>query len=419
MKNYAEIFTKFLQQLSDWSTTGKEPDLANQDMKYYLDLQEARLKSHNVQLKINYEPEYKVTSSYQVAKHLPIVRHFMKFNYNTYYQGVNREYAYYIDGKCKKKFKDYVTVYQTIVDGDENLADTAYVCPNCGAIANLQTLQEEGCPYCNTHYIMEDLYPKVINYYSINTGALSSKSFDQTRKTIGTLAAIVSALITLNQIHLTADYYLYFRILSAVFTALLSFPFVFILIYFAYNISLLIGLIHTAAKSIPVSAGSKGTKNKIDRYLKKYDPSFDYEYFEGKALSLARIVLLNDDIEQATQYEGTRLDDSFKNIIDVQYLGGLGLQEYYVEGSLIVLKLRLYVETTQYKNKKIKKDRKPIVLEMIHNTKFPVDAGFSIMKVQCSSCGASFDARKIKHCPYCHSKYNIIDHDWFVRRVSR
>ena len=419
MENYAEIFTKFLEQLSEWSTTGKEPPLANQDMKYYLDLQEARLKSHNVQLKIQYDPEYKVTSTYRYAQKLPGMKHFMRFNYNTYFQGVSRKYVYSINGKLTKRYNDYVAVYQTIVDGDDSLADTDYVCPNCGSISKLHVLQEEGCPYCNTRYIMDDLYPKVINYYSINTGAISNKGFQNTIQTMLLIAIVLSGFIALDQFIVSTEYTFFFRVIVAVFSGLLGFPLFYFILYIGYTFIKLFGLIGKTIDMIPVASGSKGTKKKIDQYLKKYDPSFDYEYFEGKALSLARIVMLSDNLEHATQYEGLALPDSFKDVIDVQYLGGFGLQNYHEEGDEIVLHLRLYLETTLFRKGKIKKDRTPVLIEMTHNTKFPVDAGFSIMKVQCPNCGASFDARNIKYCPYCNSKYNIIDHDWLVRRISQ
>lgn len=49
----------------------------------------------------------------------------------------------------------------------------------------------------------------------------------------------------------------------------------------------------------------------------------------------------------------------------------------------------------------------------------PQDPGYSIHQVSCESCGASFDAMKIRHCPYCKREYDMRDHAWTVMKIQK
>ena len=53
------------------------------------------------------------------------------------------------------------------------------------------------------------------------------------------------------------------------------------------------------------------------------------------------------------------------------------------------------------------------------NIKIPQDPGYSIHQVSCESCGASFDAMKIRHCPYCKREYDMRDHAWTVMKIRK
>jgi rubrerythrin len=46
--------------------------------------------------------------------------------------------------------------------------------------------------------------------------------------------------------------------------------------------------------------------------------------------------------------------------------------------------------------------------------KEPTELGFSFAAVNCPSCGASFDARNEKVCPYCNTEYLHEEHDWII-----
>lgn len=54
-------------------------------------------------------------------------------------------------------------------------SEVACSCPNCGAVSNVRELLN-GCKNCKTRFIMDDLFPKVTNFYFVKTYSLANKS---------------------------------------------------------------------------------------------------------------------------------------------------------------------------------------------------------------------------------------------------
>lgn len=418
---HANLFARFIKELQLWCRTGKEPAGADQDMRYYLDLQEKRLKEHNLQVDRRFEPDGKVYSSYQVMNSIPLLNaanYFSRFRRSTYFQFGNETVSYYRDSKEIYSKNKTVTMYQTIIDpepGDRHVGETSYICPNCGAISTVKTLQEEGCPYCGTRFIMKDLYPKVTNYYCLENNNLDNKRQKRHKRIVWGGAALVSLFFTLQSVSrgegMTA--------LSAVMAFVLGSLISALAIHLCVSLFYLGGLIVGSFKSVGVTGASAGTKRKITNRLSQYNPSFSYEYFEGKALSLARMILFHDDLSNCVQYKGKDLSNQFAELIDVQYRGGMGVQSIRANADRIEVVLNLYLTDTIDNGKKITVKNETVRIWMYHNVRFPVDPAFSIRKVQCPCCGASFDARTIKACPYCHQEYDAGINDWVVTRIER
>lgn len=416
---YDGIFQKFRLGLQHWSRTGKEPVAGDQDMKYYLDLQEKRLKDHGLTMKLELHPDKEVMSMHQTSAMLPIVgERFARFKQSLYAQYMTRTVAFEKDSKELYQKEDYLAMYQTILDPepeDKGLGQTSYVCPNCGSISKLEVLQETGCAYCGTQYLMKDLYPKVTNYYFVDTGSKSESTWGKMKTRILLAAACASLIQTAYTMLTDAD----FGVLLGAVTFLFGFAFWAFIIYFVYSIWLLIHSGKEAAKAISLVGATAGSKTKITRQLQECDPAFDYEYFEGKALSLARIIMLSRNPEDCVQYQGKALGDRFSDIVDVQYRGGIGVRQIKKTTERVEVELDLYLTNTLYSGGKIKQKNEKIRMCMYHNAAFPVDRSFSIAKVQCPNCGGSFDARKEKCCPYCDQVYDAGINDWIVTEISR
>lgn len=55
--NDEELFRKFVEQLAEWSGTGKEPELGDWNIRTHLDMQEHRLKSKEITRIFEYKPD--------------------------------------------------------------------------------------------------------------------------------------------------------------------------------------------------------------------------------------------------------------------------------------------------------------------------------------------------------------------------
>lgn len=416
---YEGLFHKFRLGLQSWCRTGKEPTVGNQDMKYYLDLQEKRLKDHDLSMKLELQPEEKIQSAHQISNSVPILGDcFSKFNQSLYFQFVTRTMEFFRGEQSLFRKSEHLAMYQTILEPDpqdQNVSKTTYVCPNCGAISTLETLQDTGCPYCGTRYLMKDLYPKVTNYYFIDTGFKPERKWKAGKKALLLAAGFFSLIQTVYTIITDPTLELP--------EALLAFPLGFCLWAFSlYLLSSFVLLIQTlihVGKDTPFLGAIAGSKSKLTKKLKVFDPAFDYEYFEGKALSLARILMLSQRPDDYVQYHGPTLSDSFSDVVDIQYRGGIEVRSIRKKQDRIEVELNLFLTNILDQGGKLRRKNEKLQISMYHNAAFPVDEVFSIVKVQCPNCGGSFDAGKEKNCPYCGQAYDPGISDWVVTKISR
>ena len=76
--------------------------------------------------------------------------------------------------------------------------------------------------------------------------------------------------------------------------------------------------------------------------------------------------------------------------------------------------ITFYMDSLHYCDGKIRKKSDKIRMSLRKNIKKPTDLGFSIMAVNCPSCGGSFDAFRSKICPFCGSEYKQENNDWVI-----
>lgn len=421
--DYSELFQNFLKELSQWPDTGTEPRSGNQDIRYYLDLEEHRLKERGLSMKLDFKAYDYVASGSKVVKAVPILNvfEFARYGQSTDYQTVEKRVEYFRNGKSVYRNKKDLTAYLTIIEpkkGNENIGEETYSCPNCGAITKIHVLEEEGCPYCRTKYLITDLFPKVTNYYFLDNAKVSEK-IDKGMKRY--VFAGIGVFYIMGLIFIVGS------IGSPDFVETLIMTVIGVLIgggmmgaiggYMTYSMTLLARTLFMAGKTMPVNLGSAGSRSKITRDVSKFDPAFSYEYFEGKALSLTRIVVLSPDPANCIQYSGSKIKECFREIINIDYRGGMHFISLQRKEDVLEVKLQLYLKNTYDTKGKIKEKDEVISLTLHHKAEFKVVPDFSIKKVECSGCGGSFDATRYQKCPYCNQKYDVGRDDWIVKDI--
>lgn len=415
-----ELFDRFRQELEKWASAGDEPADGSREIRYYLNLQRRRLKESGLTMHAEFTPlENTVTSTAKFMEkygNLSLYKSSAPFEQNQHFQHIRKKVSYVRDGRRIYDLSQNAFLNQTIIepsDSERDIGETTYNCPNCGAVTKVSILEREGCPYCGTRFKMKELYPKVTNLYFQESMALSQEQGSARTKhsaaagaVIFTLAAI---LINLVRGTLTPGGIIAALIFCNLVGALIG--------VIAGNIFTALQGARITVQSLPMARTAK-TRGRITNEMRRYDPSFSYEYFEGKALSLARIAAFSKKGENCPQYRPDHEDGddraSFANVLDMQYRGGFMVRGIRESGGMLHLDLDLMIRDTVDDGRRVRDRNDVWAIRMHHRTQFPVDPSFSIHKVQCRGCGASFDALRTVNCPYCGREYDAGMDDWVV-----
>ena len=111
-------------------------------------------------------------------------------------------------------------------------------------------------------------------------------------------------------------------------------------------------------------------------------------------------------------YEGETLDPKIKDIIDMNFGGALGCESICEDGNFVTVVTKAYFDVLYASDDRIFFKKQVFSATLKRRTDIPVNFNFSMTKIACPSCGASFDATKNKICPYCGNKYEITTDDW-------
>ena len=154
-----EMFGEFIHQL-DGESEKTDPDNASVDLKYTRTLQRARLKSKNAEIQTEYDfsaqpfsfVSWRLDSDNRYRVRIP------------FYE-LNTKTDFFLAHQRHKTVRERQKLfgYTVWLRGKKN--NEVYCCPNCGAVSSVSALLE-GCSYCGTKFLMEDLYPKITSFYT-------------------------------------------------------------------------------------------------------------------------------------------------------------------------------------------------------------------------------------------------------------
>ena len=302
-------------------------------------------------------------------------------------------------GKTRYKDDHKSVLYETITDvvtGTRPDNDT-FTCPNCGSISTVAELQN-GCSHCGTRFHMDDLFPKVSSYYFLDTPGMTAKEFRSgylLSYAITLIAMYILCFILNNGI----GYYIGFTIGSFVMAYILYAYFLFM--------KFIVGAISSAGKM-----GTAGSRSKFETRMRRISPEFSYEYFTSKTLSLIKTAVFSENERELLFYEGEALDPKMKDIIDMNYGGALGCKRIFEERNFVTVVTKAYFDVLYARGDNVFFKKQVFSATLKRRTDIPVNYNFSITKIECPSCGASFDATKNRNCPYCGNRYEITTDDW-------
>ena len=252
-------------------------------------------------------------------------------------------------------------------------------CPNCGAVSTVAGLQN-GCTYCGTRFQMDELFPKITSYYFLEDPGMKKEEFLS-----GYLRVYVVSLIALYILCCIFNWKEFspvslFTHIPRLIGVVLGLPLA--NLFFSYVLYAYFLFMRMIVKAIASTGkmGTAGSRRKFEARMKRVSPEFSYEYFTSKALSLIKTAVFSQNESE-----------DYVTVVTKAYFDVL-----YASENKVYYKSQVFSATFK------------------RRTDIPVNFNFSMTKIACPSCGASFDATKIRNCPYCGSKYDIIKDDWVL-----
>lgn len=410
-----EIYRRFIDGVSQWNSTGNSPIIASLDLRYAFDLQRKRLENKGV----NIDSVYNLRGgNLDIIGNAWSVNDTGRYKSQIVFRSYEKETRYIINNKVKCEIKENQILYLMITRLENQNINLDYCCPNCGAISDIRTLLR-GCPSCGTRFIMNDLFPKVTNYFVLPDYAETKKSISHKIPKWLAAGAIIGAVgfgvfafsanfLNGNNIDLTDS------ITNVFISAIKGLLFGAFGGYIGWAIAKMGSMVGDAAKNMPYLAPNLAARKKLPELMASIDKNFSYEYFVGKILSLIKIMVFCDDYQNLAIYEGQPMQNTFQDIIDVQYKGGIKLNSFETKGLYCYVGLTVYTAVFYENAGKIVQRAEQFTMTVCQNINSLANTDFSIKRVVCKSCGGSFDATREHNCPYCGNAYHLSDDDWVV-----
>lgn len=414
-RNGNSLFETFAMELSDCTKGSTLPNSATQDVKYGIELQKERHKKMGIQMHYQFTPEG------DFAEKCPVIKSWSDDKYinRMEFRSCMFTKTFYLNNeKCLKRKQDS-TFYQTLTYAKEPqlVENEPCNCPNCGAVSLIRELQN-GCAHCNAYFNIDDVFPKTTNYYILETPGGSRKNLTNSlKRTICTFIIILA-------IALTFYYYkhndssagnligsmIYGVIGGAIGGAIMGYMF--------FSFCLLGKIFFKAFQSLPMLFHWFGSTYRFTNKMKKYSKEFTYEYFTSKVVALLKLLLYTEDASKLPIYDGTPLGSRFHDIVESSYVGAVALKKFRIKQNYAYVTVYVYMDNILKQHRKLRSKKTSYRMTLCKNLAKPIDYNFSITKIACHACGASYDATKNNTCPYCSSVMELCDEDWIVTEIT-
>ncbi len=402
-----EYLDRFIDELHQWSLSGREPSAASRDLRYFLDCRERRLSALGLSLEENHEHVKDEVSG-------DIPRNGHPYRADVIYREAVQEQTYRRNGRLLKRYRTPVIFYASMLEKD-GYEDFVCTCPNCGNTAMASEMRE-GCPYCGTVFEIEDAYPQFTGFFTVSGIVSRSDLNEKLPVVMKRIFALSAVILTVISVLADADYVWWFRLLKGLFTGAFGGGLITLLSYMAFSLFLLVKVMKEAGRSVPLLKGA-GTKKKLEDAMKPYDPDFSYEYFEGKLISLLRTAVFSDDRSSLSILRCENELSKADRIVDMEYRGASQLVRFKETDGMIRISVKAFMTCT-YADRRIYRRDRDFLVTLERSSSERTDPGFTVHKVQCASCGGSFDSLHLKYCPHCGMPYELKHKDWVITSVK-
>ncbi len=409
--SYEKKLLRFTSSLGKAIGKGETIPFADNDLTYMLKLQNERINEKNIEF--DYEVYKRATNS-SVENTFFDVENWKDKHYASKVGfgvlGVKRQ----VKRNKRLLYKDnlrhvfYGTVTDIVSGGHPD--NEIHICPNCGADQTIAELQN-GCPYCGTQYKMDDLFPKITSFYFLDQLQMTKKAFF----TGWPVCAVICVAALFIGLPILKTYPMLDELVNSIY---LYGPLFIIVLGSVYGIFLFFFMhyLFKIAKGIADlwRMGTAASRSRFELRMKKITPEFSFEYFKNKALSLIKTAVFSKDESELLFYKGEKLPAEFKDIIDLNYAGIFGIKGISEEDGYVTVVTKSYFDVLSIKDNKVRFTHPVYRATFKRRTDIPVNLNFSMTRIQCPTCGTSFNAIKNKFCPSCNNEYELLSDDWVL-----
>ena len=405
-------YKRFVRQMSKWYNSGELPELASQDLRYVLELQKLKMQSLGLDMKCELQKSGSGNTNTGGTSYSDRV-----FK-NTFISGntsMTRNIVSTQDQLIKYTEDINLTmVIQELNAGTQPGDNMALCCPHCGAPSTLGELQS-GCKHCGTHFLMSELFPKVMNYFTFEnyTSERTKSKNKHELTTIITACAIPLVIICIiKNLFVGQAPNMAVSVLFGLFSGIFGGVMFGGIIFVFKKLFETLGLMGKQLRGIGHIGSTLLNADKI----KHNDLEFSSEYLRDKITSLFRMAVYSKDATELACCK-CRCPEEAADIIEAR-LHNFSIISSNIKDMVCDVDILLYLDCLHYTEGKIKSQSDKYRMHMRKRIKTPPELGFSFSAVSCPSCGASFDARNVKSCPYCNSEYLHEEHDWIVTDLN-
>ncbi|WP_294413251.1 hypothetical protein [uncultured Ruminococcus sp.] len=408
-------YQRFVKQLSDWYSSEKKPELASEDTRFALELQKQKLHSLGLDMQLQIEKQEGYSDEGAPLSYTDnIFVNSICCNNQLIITSIrdSQKELYSRTAPCM-----LTTIMQNPKQGGVPSPDTAMCCPHCGAPSTLGRL-ESGCEFCNTKFLMDELYPKVMHFFISDHGDVKYDTNTLKKHIVRCsifFMMISSVIIIINMCRgKLENNSLLYEIASRTVASIILGVMLGAIFWFTSNI---VGSVKLLGKY--TRGASKTGKSLMFCYkMKQLDPTFSVEYFRDKSLSLMKLMVFSRNPQELTICRCDKpIPEKLREIVDIRCQNS-GINSYSIRDGVCDVSVTFYTDSLHFRDGKVFPKSDKIRMSLRKVITKPTDLGFSAMAVICPSCGASFDAEKVRDCPFCGKAYPLEENEWVVTDIS-
>lgn len=307
------------------------------------------------------------------------------------------------------------------------------VCPSCGNTTTRENLLD-GCDYCHSKFMIEDLGEKVQDFSFRSDYAVEYAKYRKARSWMwrwGFILGGIPGAVFMTVVAIKT----YFEgwmlgnrigpfigilggLMAVVFMALVSTIILSFILWFLIFpvVQTIAGINYRTKKQIQTAKEKASRDTAAEESVRRFDVRFSLQGFYGNIENkLAGIHFANSE-KEINAYATIDLSHHlpmYQKVVDME-VDSMSLEDYTVQNGLQHAKVLVNLQLLQSDGRAVKKKTERIALDLIKSADCKTQAVTGPELIRCKGCGASISLLEGKRCQYCGGDIPLFEHDWVI-----